>query len=58
MMRVLLKVKTPLRTMINDSNQLLMLIYQKLKTNIQVNKAKALHETNIQVNIQDTYYTT
>jgi hypothetical protein len=35
-MQVLLKVETPLSTTVNVSNQILMLIYQKLKTNIQV----------------------
>jgi hypothetical protein len=33
-------VKTPLSTTVNISNQSLMLIYQKLKTNVQVNKEK------------------
>jgi hypothetical protein len=45
MVRVLLKVKTPLSTTVNVSNRMLMLIYQKLKTNIQVKKEKASHET-------------
>jgi hypothetical protein len=36
MMPVLLKVETPLSTTVNVSNQILMLIYQKIKTNIQV----------------------
>jgi hypothetical protein len=40
MMRVLLKVKTPLSTTVNVSNQSLMLIYQKLKTNVQVKEEK------------------
>jgi hypothetical protein len=33
MMQVLLEVETPLSTTINVSNQILMFIYQKLKTN-------------------------
>jgi hypothetical protein len=33
MMRVLLEVETPLSTTVNVSNQILMFIYQKLKTN-------------------------
>jgi hypothetical protein len=36
MMWVLLEVETPLNTTVNVSNQILMLIYQKLKTNKQV----------------------
>jgi hypothetical protein len=36
MMQVLLEVETPLNTTVNVSNQILMLIYQKLKTNKQV----------------------
>jgi hypothetical protein len=40
MMRVLLEVKTPLSTTVNFSNQILMLIYQKLKTNKQVKQEK------------------
>jgi hypothetical protein len=36
MIRVLLKVETLLSTTVNVSNQILMLIYKKLKTNIQV----------------------
>jgi hypothetical protein len=40
MMQVLLEVKTPLSTMLNVSNQKLMLIYQKLKTNKQVKQEK------------------
>jgi hypothetical protein len=40
MMRVLKEVETPLRTTVNVSNQALMLIYQKLKTNKQVKKEK------------------
>jgi hypothetical protein len=45
MMRVLLEVETPLSTTINVSNQTLMIIYQKLKTNKQVKKIKASQET-------------
>jgi hypothetical protein len=33
MMQVLLEVETPLSTTINISNEILMLIYQKLKMN-------------------------
>jgi hypothetical protein len=40
MMRVLLEVETPLRTTVNVSNQILMLIYKKLKTNKQVKQEK------------------
>jgi hypothetical protein len=40
MMRVLLEVETPLSTTINVSNQTLMLIYQKLKTNKQAKEEK------------------
>jgi hypothetical protein len=40
MMRVLLKVKTPLSTTVNVSNQTLMFIYKKLKTNVQVKEEK------------------
>jgi CRISPR/Cas system endoribonuclease Cas6 (RAMP superfamily) len=40
MMRVLLEVETPLSTTVNVSNQILMLIYQKLKTNKQVKQEK------------------
>jgi hypothetical protein len=40
MMRVLLEVETPLSTTVNVSNQTLMLIYQKLKTNKQVKQEK------------------
>jgi hypothetical protein len=40
MMRVLLEVETPLSTTINVSNQTLMLIYQKLKTNKQTKEEK------------------
>jgi hypothetical protein len=40
MMWVLLKVETPLSTTVNVSNHILMLIYQKLKTNIQVKEEK------------------
>jgi hypothetical protein len=36
MMRVLLEVETPLSTTVNVSNQILMFIYQKLKTNKRV----------------------
>jgi hypothetical protein len=47
MMQILLKVETPLSTMINISNQILMLIYQKLRMNIQVKGRKASQETKI-----------
>jgi CRISPR/Cas system endoribonuclease Cas6 (RAMP superfamily) len=40
MMRVLLEVETPLSTTVNVSNQILMLIYEKLKTNKQVKQEK------------------
>jgi hypothetical protein len=36
MMQVLLKVETPLSTTVNVTNQILMFLYQKLKTNRQV----------------------
>jgi CRISPR/Cas system endoribonuclease Cas6 (RAMP superfamily) len=39
-MRVLLEVETPLSTTVNVSNQILMLIYEKLKTNKQVKQEK------------------
>jgi hypothetical protein len=52
-MRILLKVETPLSTTVNVSNQILMLIYQKLKTNIQVKEEKALQEIK---NLKDTFY--
>jgi hypothetical protein len=40
MMRLLLKVETPLSTTVNVSNQTLILIYQKLKMNKQVKEEK------------------
>jgi hypothetical protein len=40
MMQVLLEVETPLSTRVYVSNQILMLIYQKLKTDIQVKQEK------------------
>jgi hypothetical protein len=39
-MRVLLEVETPLSTTVNISNQILILIYKKLKMNIQVKEEK------------------
>jgi hypothetical protein len=39
-MWVLLEVETPLSTTVNVSNQILMLIYQKLKMNIEVKEEK------------------
>jgi hypothetical protein len=39
-MRVFFEVETPLSTTINVSNQILMLIYQKLKTNKHVKQEK------------------
>jgi hypothetical protein len=52
-MWVLLEVETPLSTTVNVSNQKLMLIYQKLKTNKQVNKEK--HRKRQQI-LKDTFY--
>jgi hypothetical protein len=46
-MWVLLEVETPLSTRVNASNQILMFIYQKLKTNKRVKKEKASQETRI-----------
>jgi hypothetical protein len=40
MIRVLLEVETPLSTTVHISNQILMLIYQKIKTNKQVKEEK------------------
>jgi hypothetical protein len=40
MMQVLLEVETQLSTTVNVSNQILMLIYQKLNTNKQVKQEK------------------
>jgi hypothetical protein len=40
MMWVLLELETPLSTTVNVSNQILILIYQKIRTNKQVKEEK------------------
>jgi hypothetical protein len=53
MMRVLLEVQTLLSTTVNVSNQILMLIYQKIKDEQTSKGGKASQET---INLNDTFY--
>jgi hypothetical protein len=52
MMWVLLKVKTPLSTTVNVSNQSLMLIYQKLRQTYKYRKKSIAKDKNL----KDMFY--